>query len=618
MSPSPALRLADLRLENRTCNCLIRAGLGEHVGRLGELTVGDLLSMRSFGTKCLVDLLTALESRAACDGVRCAELTAAAEALAGLPAAAEIHFTDPRLGDLLRAMDSESNTVAEMCQRQRQRRFDPSDPARLAAQLDQLRSRVAALLQMPLDEELTQVFSCGVSPRDRQIVAAYYGWDGGGRRTLEDLGREHGLSRERIRQVCARAVQPQRHRTVFAPALDRALAFLAERYPRAIGGLQAEFDAAGYCARPLPIEAVHEAALLLGRTPPFVIVEVGWRRLAVDPRYAKLPKVILRAARKVVANFGAGTIAQVVGQIAARVRSQLTSKLVRETLQTADDFHWLDRRRLWFKMDSLPQYGLPNLVDKVLAVAGTVELRALRAALVRARRGKGRPLPPPGALREFCRLLPGVRIVGNRATGDAPRDGDQFLSPVERVMTAVLRTHGPIMHRGEFEERCLAGGVSRFSFNAILTISPVIQSFGRSLYGLTGAAVTRRQRAAAARREPNDLPRVLHSFGRPDKSTVFIAYRLSKAAISGGVITVPAALKRALRGKFALRTSQGEPAGTMVTKNGCGWGLGPALRRSHAQIGDYLVLLLDIAARQGQLHIGDERVLAQAQPPPDG
>jgi hypothetical protein len=110
----------------------------------------------------------------------------------------------------------------------------------------------------------------------------------------------------------------------------------------------------------------------------------------------------------------------------------------------------------------------------------------------------------------------------------------------------------------------------------------------------------------------------LHSFGRPDKSTVFIAYRLSKVAISGGVITVPAALKRALRGKFALRTSQGEPAGTMVTKNGCGWGLGPALRRSHAQIGDYLVLLLDIAARQGQLHIGDERVLAQAQPPPDG
>ena len=54
--------LENLELEARTYNCLVAEGLLEEPDRLKVLTIKDLLQIRSFGAKSLVDLLAALES----------------------------------------------------------------------------------------------------------------------------------------------------------------------------------------------------------------------------------------------------------------------------------------------------------------------------------------------------------------------------------------------------------------------------------------------------------------------------------------------------------------------------------------------------------------------------
>jgi hypothetical protein len=60
--PAGGISLADLELEPRTLNCLTGAGFGERPHRLASATLEDVLGIRSFGAKCLVDLLTSLES----------------------------------------------------------------------------------------------------------------------------------------------------------------------------------------------------------------------------------------------------------------------------------------------------------------------------------------------------------------------------------------------------------------------------------------------------------------------------------------------------------------------------------------------------------------------------
>ena len=607
--PPKSMRLEDLRLENRTHNCLQRRGFGKRPEDLGKRTVGELLKIKAFGAKCMVDLLTSLETLVAREGKLDEKLTAEAEALGNMPEARQIHFSDPRLGGLLRAIDTEANTVAELAGHVIKRRLDPPDPPRLYEQVCQVRRRVKELTELTVEEELIEIFSPAASGRDRQIVALYYGWDGSGSHTLEQLGQRYGLSRERIRQVCVRAMKRNRGAKVFAPVLDRALAFIAERLPTRVGNLKAEFDAAGFSACSLPLETIREAAEFLSRAPKFALVSVGRRQLAVKPDCASQPRAIIQVARRAVLSYGATTISDVAAEVSSQSGTKVDHALVEEALQALDDFEWLYRKRGWLQLESLPQYGLPKMIEKILSVTDRIEVSKLRSAIARYRR-TGRKVPPARVLLEFCRRMPGVTVAAGTIASEEPRDWREVLTGVEAGMVRVLNQHGPVMERGAFEEHCIGEGMNRFSFNAIIMSSPVIAQYGRSVYGLLGAKVDRKLVQSLTRQKPGkSAQRVLRGFGRTEDGRVYLAYRLSKAAISGGVITVPAAMKDHLRGRFKIHTPDGEEAGTLVSKSGCAWGLGPALRSHGAVPGDHLLILFETADRTAQIHIGDEHVL---------
>jgi hypothetical protein len=520
--------LADLDLETRTRNSLTAAGFGRRPQDLGKMTADGMLRLRGFWAKSLVDLLTALEYAAAHPKARPAvpakgpqpvrhtdvlrhgkrpkhrlapplsrALINQAVALREIAKIRRIPFNDPRLGDLLRAMDTESDTVGEMLGRIRRQRLVPSDPAQLPEQWKALRQRMRSIDRLPLERELADVFGAGWANRDRQIIARYFGWDGQGPHTLEVLGRKYGVSRERIRQICSRAIKQHRNIDVFVPVLDRAIAFLAARIPRNLAALQAEFDKARISACHLPIELVVEAARLLGRKPPCVLVAVEQGRVAVAAAQSRLPAAIARAAKLVAANYGAATVSRVLAELATRPHAEAPRKLIDETLQTIEGFRWLDARRQWFQRDGThPSYGLPNMIGKILSVCPRIKVSRMCAALARNRRSR-RPLPPPQVLLEFCRHMPGVRVEGTTIIAVAPRSWRTALADAERIVVRTLKWYGPILERAELEVICLRAGMNRFSFNAILMSSPVVAQYGRGRYGLlmSGGKPKKRQTA---------------------------------------------------------------------------------------------------------------------------
>ncbi len=616
--PPKGVRLENLRLENRTFNCLRRAGFGRRPEDLAKRTVGDLLSIKAFGAKCLVDLLSSIETLNAREGRLDEKLTTEARALAEIPDATQIHFSDPRLGPLLRETDAEANTIGELINHVVRRRLDPPDPLRLYEQVCEVRRKLERLTRLSLEEELVQIFSPPGGGRNAQIVAEYYGWDGGGGHTLEELGQKYGLSRERIRQVCVRAVKRNRGSRVFAPVLDRALAYIGEHLPCEAERLHAGLGAAVFSGCRLGLETIGQAGEFLGREAQFAIVLVGDCSLVVRPEQVELPRVIIQAAKRAVLSYGATSVASIVAELANQAE-KVEPPLILETVKALKDFQWLDESRGWFQLESLPQYGLPNMIEKILSVAGTIDVTRLRLAVARYRRS-GRSVPPSRVLLEFCRRMPGIRVEGSTISADPVKPWEEVLGGVEAGMVRVLKEHGPVLERGVFEEHCIGDGMNRFSFNAIIMCSPVIAQYGRSVYGLIGAKVDRKTIQGLVARRLGSMPaKVLRGFGRTGDGQVYLAYRLSKAAISGGVITVPAALKDEIRGRFRIRTADGQAAGTLVSKSGCAWGLGPALRGHRAEPGDQLVIFFDTDRREAVIQFdvedaGLEALAVEGQP----
>jgi hypothetical protein len=253
-----------------------------------------------------------------------------------------------------------------------------------------------------------------------------------------------------------------------------------------------------------------------------------------------------------------------------------------------DGFCWLDEATGWFRLLRTDKHGLPKAIDKVLAVAGAVTAAQLCTALARNRRLWKEP-PPEKVLLAFCRQMPRVRVEGDRIISDPPRDWREALTGVEAKLVGVLQAHGLVMERGALEDLCVAGGMNRFSFHAFISWSPVIAQYGHNLYGLLGAEILPQQleELRAERRAQRLNRRVLDRHGRTDDGKVWLSYRLSKAASTYAVITVPAALKKVVHGHFQL----------LATKDGRAWGLGAFLRQQSARIGDHIILTLDLEKR---------------------
>jgi len=606
---APGTRLEDLTLECRTRRCLAREGFEDDLESLGNRTLGEILAIRAFGPRCLVDLLTALEamlpvrrdsSVGAAGRERLSEeLTAQARRLANLPAAESAVAEDPRFAELIRAVDADSNCAAELARRLLARRADPPDARRLAEKVRLLNERIEGLEPLTLEEELGQIFAPAGHERNRQIVVGYYGWQDGRPHTLTEIGNRFGITRERVRQICAKATRkPRKIDHIFAPVMDRTLELIAEQLPCSAEQLEAELAAQGLTGVGICLENLAFGAELLGRPFPLRIVKMDTGRLAVRPKQLDAAAAAVDLAKKNVYFHGLGTVGSVERTICKRYRGCGGRKLVAEALKLIDGFAWLDRRTGWFRIRSIAKHGLPKTIAKILSVAGEVTVWQMRTALSRNRRMWKDP-PPAAVLLEFCRQTPQIRVEGKRIIGDPPPDWKTTLTGVEQQLVGVLKQHGPVMERGAMEDFCVRAGMNRFSFHAFVSWSPVIAQFGHSVYGLLGSKVSKRtvRNLIEKHRARRTDRRVLDSHGRTDDGKVWLSYRLSKAASTYAVITIPAALKTVVRGRFDLLSPQGEKIGTLATKDGRAWGLGAFLRRHGTKIGDHITLTLDLEKR---------------------
>lgn len=91
--------------------------------------------------------------------------------------------------------------------------IDPNDPDRTLADIIEDPNSLSPekeILQVDLKGKLQKALDT-LSPREKQVLTLRFGLDDGRERTLEEVGTEIGVTRERIRQVETVALRKLRH-----------------------------------------------------------------------------------------------------------------------------------------------------------------------------------------------------------------------------------------------------------------------------------------------------------------------------------------------------------------------------------------------------------------------
>jgi hypothetical protein len=334
-----------------------------------------------------------------------------------------------------------------------------------------------------LERELRELLGTG---RNAGIAARYYGFDGRGGGSLQTVGNEIGLTRERVRQIVTATSEWVGTRRAFSPTLDRTIAFVVDRMPAAAGAIEAELRSQRLTSDLFRLEGVIKAAELLGRRLRFSITKVEGERL-VHARGIRSFDTIVRIAQRMISRWGMATLTEVVAEVRKVESDGCGKKLVARALACLGGFHWLEQSAGWFWLSDTRHNPALTRIRKILSVASPISISELRAGIGRDARMKGFS-PPKGVLLQFCRQAPGLRVEGETVQAEPELNSDDVLTQTERDVVHILSEHGGIMATSEFKSVCLSMGVNVRTFYLSLVRSPIITEYGRHRYGLIGSS----------------------------------------------------------------------------------------------------------------------------------
>ena len=452
-------------------------------------------------------------------------------------------------------------------------------------------------------EKLVRTILKSTSERNVNVVVRFFGFDGTGKKTLEEVGQRFGVTRERVRQITSKFTKRVHGRRLYLPIFRLTCNHLVgslPNTPRALGQslhgqriTRCDFDMSGIVAM----------LRLLDEEDLFDIVAIGEEVLAVRRNEADYFKRVLRIAGAIVSAFGCGHIEHIVSDLETGHEQAVDALGVTDVLDRNPDLRWLNQGREWFTIVETKRNRLSNIVRKVLSVTPTISLAELRGAIKRVHRLDGFA-PPSDILRAFCSSLSFCDVVDEHVISNQPISPAETLGEIERCFVDVLREHGPAMSSNAFRDECLKRGMNANSFYQYITYSPIICRLIREVYALVGADVP-----------PGSIEDIPQSFAKApvlighdwtDDGRIRISYRLNTSNVRNGVFTLPSALKGLLSGEFFIQSS-GTGSRTIISAEGGRLtGLHRPIAIRGGQPDDVIIVAFDPRRGSAELRFGEE------------
>jgi hypothetical protein len=353
---------------------------------------------------------------------------------------------------------------------------------------------IAERLTRPVDL-LTELRSA-VAPPDKAAAAfiAREGWDGRGRKTLDVVGQEMGVTRERVRQLTKKVKDTRLARLGFLPTTELLLQLVDEA-----GGAMSlrQLAAVGLLRRLIvaeeDIQALSSAADLgLLRNGNAVVdgdkgaIATTGEALGAFTALLHPADDVRRVLRKLIRRRGVVNL-----NVAARelgLEDWPVERITALVLDGNDLSITSDRVYVWQPSD--PESAFLSRVAKLLLVRGPQRLDVVSRALKRERKRMtefGTTLPA-NTLKEVLERSPFISVEGGRYGWVGPKIG-VHVGIAEQALLELFARHGPAIHTSVLHARLVPAGVDPVTLGIALSNSILIDRIAPAIYTLAGEPV---------------------------------------------------------------------------------------------------------------------------------
>jgi len=470
---------------------------------------------------------------------------------------------------------------------------------------------------MNLEDEVARLIELAGNRRNQNIVAMYYGLDGKGGCTLEKVGQQTGITRERVRQIAEKfqkkILRYYNNEIDYFPKINEVLQLINDCTPCVAEKIEATLCESGATRTQFQIEGFTQLMRLMNRRLPYCVVRYKKTRFVVKPNKVNVPKKIIYIARRAVEHWGVVTIPDIVAQTKEKTGQTISSEFVVSVLTAQKEFVWLDKSTGWFWLTSRTRNRLLNYIKKVLSVSSNIDVSSLRAGVGRSHRMKG-VSPPRRVLIELCRQLTWCRVENNLIVADPPLNWEEILKDgvIEWAMCSILKQYGPVMRTDDFEKHCKELGVNQNSFFVYLSYSPIIAKYGNGVYGLRGSYVS--PGMIDSLKPMRKSQQVLIDFGWTPEGEIWLLYKISQSMIKTGVFSIPASMKNYLQGDYISKAADGSEISKLKIDDYRGWSLSAFFQRRGGEPEDFMSLTFNLSDRTTKIYIGDEDLIDSFKP----
>ena len=439
-----------------------------------------------------------------------------------------------------------------------------------------------------------------------RIVCRFYGFDGTGRKTLEEVGAEYQVTRERIRQISEKFSRRVRGKRVNSPVLHRARSVLERKLPALEQDIQKTlreeniiteyFDCTGLLAA---LSIFDQPSLLRITNLEGVRVVGGLQTLDALKRAPAI-------ARTIVSASGCGHLEHVMGDMEIATEQMAARHVALTLLESLAGLSWLNEQKEWFTIADAKRNRLANIIRKILFVSPDVSLSEMRGALQRVRRLAGFS-PPRAILRAFCKTLPFCRVNEDEDRVKATTEfaHEVILGDNEMCLFEVLRDFGPAMHISAIRNECLRRGMNANSFYVYLGNSPIVCRLAPQMYALVGALILpgtiENLQLQKTSRAPVRLDNGWLSDGR-----LWLSYRLNVSNIRAGAFSMPSGMREIADGEYFIQSADTGSRNAIMIEAGRLSGLRRPLAILGAEEDDIVRLILDPRTRQAEVTFSED------------